>query len=176
MNKIILLCGESGSGKTTIAQMLEESYNLKVLESYTTRSRRQEDETGHIFLNEEEFGNIKVKDIIAYTEYNGYKYCATCQQVEENDIYVVDKDGIESFKKCYKGNKKPIVIYIKTKEDIRKQRMLQRGDSLENIEKRLENDRNAFKDIELIADYVINNDSKDLISLIRKIWLIYINQ
>ena len=176
MNKIILLCGESGSGKTTIAQMLEESYNLKILESYTTRPRRKENEIGHIFLTDEQFGEIKVEDIAAYTEFDGHKYCATQQQVEESDVYIVDKTGIETFKNCYKGNKKPIVLYIKTQEENRKKRMLERGDSLEKIEKRLENDRNAFKDIELIADYVINNDSKDLISLIRKIWLIYINQ
>ena len=176
MNKIILLCGESGSGKTTIAKMLEESYNLKILESYTTRPKRQENEIGHIFLTEEQFGEIKVKDMVAYTKFDGHKYCATQQQVEESDIYIVDKTGIETFKNCYKGRKKPIVLYIKTQEENRKKRMLERGDSLENIEKRLENDRNAFKDIELIADYVINNDSKDLISLIRKIWLIYINQ
>lgn len=54
--------------------------------------------------------------------------------------------------------------------------MLERGDSLENVEKRLENDKSAFEGIELSSDYVINNNSKDLISLIRKIWLIYINQ
>lgn len=176
MNKIILLCGESGSGKTTIAKMLEKSYNLKNLESYTTRPKRREEETGHIFLTEKQFGEIKIEDIVAYTEFGGHKYCATQQQVEESDVYIIDKDGIETFKNCYKGTKTPIILYIKTQEEIRKKRMLERGDSLENVEKRLENDKSAFEGIELLSDYVINNNSKDLISLIRKIWLIYINQ
>jgi hypothetical protein len=44
---LILLCGKSGSGKTTVADLLQSKYGLKQLESYTTRPQRKADERGH---------------------------------------------------------------------------------------------------------------------------------
>ena len=52
MNKktIFLITGCSGSGKTTITEQLEMKYGLKSIQSYTTRAKRSENETGHIFV------------------------------------------------------------------------------------------------------------------------------
>ena len=56
---LIVLCGKSGCGKTTIASLLQEKYNLKVIQSYTTRPPRYKNEEGHIFISKEEFDNLK---------------------------------------------------------------------------------------------------------------------
>lgn len=153
---IVLLVGESGSGKTTIADYCCSTYGYKSLQSYTTRPKRSEDETGHTFITEKEFGELK--DLVAFTEYNGYLYCATSQQVEENDIYVIDVEGIRKFLSSYKGKKKPYIIYLKTSKSVRKERMRERGDSEEAITQRIKFDESAFANVEDYADFICAND------------------
>ena len=74
-NAFIVLVGESGSGKTTIANILENKYWLKQVQSYTERPKRYDEETGHTFVTPIEFDQLK--DIVAYTCYNRYRYCTT---------------------------------------------------------------------------------------------------
>ena len=93
MNRILLLIGASGSGKSTVARYLCEQYGLRQIDSYTTRPPRYRGESGHIFITDEEFDQLQ--DFVGYTLYNGHRYGATAQQVEENDIYVIDPAGVE---------------------------------------------------------------------------------
>lgn len=155
MNNICLLVGESGSGKTTIASILENDYDYKQLMSYTTRPPRCDGEVGHVFVSDEEFD--KLTDMVGYTEFNGYRYCATAQQVEENDIYVIDPAGVDYFKHAYRGDKNVVVIYISVDRGERFVRMINRGDPAEKVYERLLNDDEAFANVE--ADYTIYNDS-----------------
>ena len=50
MKNIYLIVVCSGSGKTAITEKLEELYNLKSIQSYTTRPPRYDGETGHTFI------------------------------------------------------------------------------------------------------------------------------
>ena len=128
MNKpLLLFVGPSGSGKTTVAEYLESAMGYKSVQSYTTRSPRYENETGHIFVSNDEFD--KLQDLVAYTEYNGNKYCATSEQVDEADIYVIDVPGVEVFLKKYKNTKRPIyIMYFDVDIHIRIDRMINRHD------------------------------------------------
>ena len=98
---IYLIVGKSGTGKTTMVNRLQ---NLgPQVQSYTTRPKRSEDETGHIFVTDEEFD--KLQNICAYTEYNGYRYAATQEQVDDATFYVIDPEGVWYFVDHYKGEK-----------------------------------------------------------------------
>lgn len=168
-NNIILLCGKSGSGKTTLAEMLWKAYGLTSLESYTTRPKRAEDEKGHTFISEEEFNNLT--EICAYGEFDGYKYCATKEQVNKSDIYIIDAQGIDYFKKHYFGKKKPVVVYIKASPIRRFLRLIKR-DGIRRGFKRWINDIPHFIGIKKMADYIVlNNTEKDM--PYRKIFAIY---
>lgn len=93
----------------------------------------------------------------AYTFFNGNYYCATNKQVNESDLYIIDKKGIEYFKEHHIG--KPYkVIYIDVPENICQLRMIKRGDGIEAAHKRVENDRIEFQGIEAMADFVVKND------------------
>lgn len=140
---IALLIGPSGSGKTTVADALSKTYTLQQIYSYTTRPPRSENEIGHVFLSEEEFDELE--DYVAYTEFNGYRYCATAQQVEECDLYVVDVDGAQYFKAAYNGDKIPVVFYFDVPSVVLQQRMLQRGDDKLEVLKRLSHDKEKFQ-------------------------------
>lgn len=153
---IFLIVGESGSGKTTIANELEERYGLKQLQSYTTRPKRYENEAGHIFITDQEFDSLN--GICAYTMFNGHKYCATSKQVDESDLYIIDPYGIDYFRARYTGDKIARIIYIECPEKTRFIRMIERGDTGDQALGRILNDRKQFKNIESIADLVIDNN------------------
>lgn len=129
MNKpLFLFVGRSASGKTTIANLLEEKYNYCQVNSYCTRKPRFDGEPGHIFVTEEEFKNLG--EMAAYTYYNGNHYGTTFEQLEASDIYVVDVPGVESLLEKLKDDKRPIcILYFKTSVYNRILRMLDRGDS-----------------------------------------------
>lgn len=155
-NIIILLVGESGSGKTTIANQLAQ-YGLTQVRSYTTRPPRSPDEDSHTFITDDEFKTLQ--HLVAYTYFNGHRYGATQEQIDNNDIYVVDPAGINYFRQSYTGNKTPVVVYLRVSEDERMSRMISRGDNKEAATERIIHDRIVFSDAGNMADFIIDNDN-----------------
>lgn len=158
---MILLVGKSGSGKTTIAKNLEH-YGLKQVQSYTTRKPRYDGEIGHTFITMAEY--MKLHDKVAFTYFNNQYYCATQQQCDNADIYVIDPHGIESFKRNYHGNKKWITVYLDVNPFTRFIRMVKRGDSIFAALERLRHDRDSFKDFKKRLDIVVmkNKDVREV--------------
>lgn len=145
------IIGASGSGKTAVSELLHLKYRRRILTSYTTRPKRHENDTDHIYITEQEYQELP--DKVATAEINGYHYCATAEQVNNADYYVVDWDGFAELLEQYKGRKKGIyVFYLSCSEDIRKERMGWRGDQKNDIENRLNIDKTKFSD-ELYQNY-----------------------
>lgn len=153
---IVLVVGESGSGKSTICNLLTTRYGLKQVESYTTRPMRYDGEGGHIFVDDAEFDALD--NVCAFTMFDGYKYGATQEQVDNADLYVVDLYGIDYFMTHYKGRKIPMVVYIKTPIYTRVKRMLERGDTESKIIERLSYDYVHFTEAVDYATYTYDND------------------
>lgn len=128
MNKpLFLFVGKSASGKTTIANILEQQYGHKQVNSYTTRTPRYDGEIGHVFVTEEEFKALG--DMVAYTFYNNNHYGTTAEQLDQCSIYVVDVPGVKTLLENYKSNRHIILIYFDTTVYTRINRMIDRGDS-----------------------------------------------
>ena len=168
---IILIVGKSGSGKSTICRQLEDEYGLKEVKSYTTRLYRGDGDDSHIFITKQEFKALN--DLVAYTEFDGNYYGATKEQIDNNDLYIIDVDGIKYFMEWYDGKKIPIVIYIETDKSTRINRMMERGDSVGGAYRRIEHDDAVFNDVNDYAYKVyINNDmcNRDVIEISRDIY------
>lgn len=133
---LLLFVGKSASGKTTIANMLEERLGMSQVQSYTTREPRFKGETGHIFVSKDDFpGN---DNIVAYTKYNDNEYWTTPRQLEEADIYVIDVDGVKTLlQNKDKVNRDIHIIYFESNVATRIRRMSKRGSSDNQIIKRL---------------------------------------
>ena len=160
---IYLLVGESGNGKTAVAEELEKRYGLTSIRSYTTRPKRSPDEAGHVFVSNEEFD--KLDDLVAYTEFDKFRYGTTADQIEQNSLYIIDPAGVTYFKEHYLGNKHPYVIYLDTPMKERILRMHSRGDTDTQIVQRVINDIDAFDNVLEFSDASIQNlDFEDCVT------------
>lgn len=158
MNKkpFFLVLGRSGSGKSTIVTEVCKHTGMSQLQSYTTRKPRKEGETGHTFINEEDIP--KLGKIVAHTTFAGNFYCATQDQVEQSDFYIIDKVGLGHFRKNYMGDKKIKVIYITLDSEKVIDNMMKRGACHGDAVDRFTHDELKFEGVEEQADFVLNND------------------
>ena len=138
-----------------------EKYGYKKLISYTTRPQRntEKDKKAHKFITKNEFN--KLKNIVAYTYFNDYEYCATKEQVDEADFYVIDCCGVNYLKELYVGDKEIIVVHIDVPKPDRFLRMVERDGSIKAME-RIKHDSKAFADVKSLCDVAIDNTSKDI--------------
>lgn len=161
-NPLLLLVGPSGSGKTTAAEELDKNYGYKSVQSYTTRSPRYDGETGHIFISDAEFD--KLENIVAYTVYNGFKYCTTKEQLDSVSVYVVDIPGVETLLQNYTTERPIIILYFDSTVTTRINRMIDRNDSDTAIVSRLHNDE-AFdwcSKLDHIVWHYVNIEHRDV--------------
>lgn len=192
-DKIVCLVGASGSGKSSIAELLEkEGYNY--IQSYTDRPKRTELEKGHIFITKTEYSQATIQNEfnhnwIAFTFYNGHHYFATKEQYQGKgiSIYVIDPSGVKYLKK-YITDADTTIIYLKCDEKIRYNRIISRNNkkvsskpisvnesrriqtSIKNKAlERIEVDKIAFKDVPY--DYIIdaNRSVKEVFNDIKNI-------
>lgn len=155
MKTVFLIVGESGCGKTTICNILKKKYGYKLAKSSTTRAPRYEGESSYNFVTLEEYRKACDEgEALAPTIFDNNYYFITRDMLYNSDLYVVDKAGVEYLKNKIKDIKF-IAIYISVDETTRRQRMLERGDSLVKIENRINNDREAFKEVKY--DYIVEN-------------------
>lgn len=124
---IYLLAGPSGSGKSSVARKITEWYGFKEVWSYTERPPRYAGEPGHIFVTPEEFD--AAGPMCAFTFYNGYRYGVPQSEIDSSLLYVIDPAGIEYMKNHYAGSKGIAVIGIWAPEEVRRERMISRGDA-----------------------------------------------
>lgn len=119
--KILLLCGESGTGKTRISEMLgEDNCIYNVIYSYTDRPMREKNESGHIFIDKEIMDILWDSGaVVARTEIDGYKYCSFKSQFDDNkiNIYIVDGHGVEDTKSSF-PNAEILTIQLNREVDL----------------------------------------------------------
>lgn len=100
--KIVLLCGESGVGKSSVATELCKNKDFNLIKSYTDRPMRGT-EYDHIFLDKKHMDELMEEDLVAFTEIHGNRYCTCHNQFVEDkiNVYVVDAYGINDTIKAF---------------------------------------------------------------------------
>lgn len=103
INMIILITGDFGVGKDTVANILLEFYGHmgQLVQSYTTRKPRYEGEETHIFVAKDNTLEAD-KDVVAWTYIDGEYYWTNKNQFKSGaiSVYVVDDCGINGVLKA----------------------------------------------------------------------------
>lgn len=113
--KVLCIIGSSGSGKTTIERLLEQTFPLhfKRLVSYTTRPMREGETQGveHQFVKCLE----NTDDQLAYTKYGDYEYWAKTSDIVPGKVntYVIDVEGFRFLQRYFADKLEIRVMYVK---------------------------------------------------------------
>ena len=175
---MIVLSGASASGKTEAAKMLMSKYGIQKAITTTTRNMRQNEVNGrdYFFVSQEEFKNmIKDELFVEHTLYNGNYYGSTKAQIADNRSVVTDLEGLKSYSALQ--DPKIVTFYLKTSEDVRFKRMLERGDKESDAHRRIENDRIIFRDENIPkVDFRIDSENKNIEQVADEIYRLYIKK
>lgn len=178
--KIIAVSGKTATSKDTIARHIKEKYDIPPIVSYSTRPIRENETDGleHYFINDERMDEI-VKDeasMLAFVQFpkTGFRYCATTADLEEDAIrtYIIDPSGL-AWLKSHRPDVEIFSIFLDLDEETIRERALGRGDKLEDIEERLESEREMFKDFAESKAYDVrietNKELKDVLAVVDEI-------
>lgn len=172
---MIVLVGASASGKTELSKILFQQYGYKKCITTTTRDKREKEiaDVDYHFLSKETFlDKIKDGQFIEVTEYQNEFYGINKEDINRNGIVIVDPNGANALLRQLPND--VFVVYIKTSAELRRQRMIDRKDEEEKINKRIESDGNIFHEDGLNRiDLVLSNDYEDLEHLAEKIHMAY---
>lgn len=156
---MIVLVGESASGKSTIQDILCREYGYKRLVTYTTRSPRAGEKNGvdYHFIPEEEFHKLNDENYFCETAvYNGWHYATATQDCTNDKVVVITPHGL---RQILRFNSLIIVsFYINVPRRDRLIKILQRGDDLEEAYRRSLSDVGQFDGISDEVNCVITND------------------
>lgn len=156
---MIVLVGESASGKSSIEKYLVDNYGYNKVISYTTRSPRPNEIDGldYHFISVEEFKELKENGFFAETAvYNNWYYGTAKEDCTDDKIAVLTPHGLRQISKV--DGISTVSFYINVPRRDRLIKILQRGDDIEEAYRRSLSDVGQFDGIEDEVDYVINND------------------
>ena len=164
---MIVLIGESASGKTSIEKkLIKKGYNKIV--SYTTRPMRPGEIEGkdYYFISEPEFDQKAENGFFAEkSKYKEAQYGIAREDCLDDRVVIVEPYGLGQLKRNESLN--VISFYIRVDERRRAIRMIERGDKLMDVFQRILFDQGRFQFIAEETDYIIDNH--DLDTAVREI-------
>lgn len=156
---MIVLVGESASGKSSIEKYLVDYYGYKKVVSYTTRPPRNGEIDGvdYHFIDTEKFLKLKLDGFFAETAvYRDWYYGTAKEDCTDDKIAVLTPHGLRQVSKINGIN--ITSFYIKVSRRDRLIKILQRGDSIEEAYRRSLSDVGQFDGVEDEVDYIVYND------------------
>jgi len=145
---VIAIVGESGVGKSMVADYFTYEWNVNLIESYTDRPKRFNSEGGHTFVSPVRMNAILQDEILAETTYGKSRYCCLRSDIQDVNVYVLDERGLQMLKQNWEHELDIYSIRIHRQEDKR----------LESVgEERIKRDEGNFTLNDGYYDYVVHN-------------------
>ena len=156
---MVILVGESASGKSSIERCLVENYGFNKIVSYTTRPPRDGEIDGvdYHFISVEQFSKLKADGFFAETaSYREWNYGVAKEDCTDDKVAVLTPHGLRQVSKIDGINVTSFHINVPRRDRLIK--ILQRGDNIEEAYRRSLSDVGQFDGIEDEVDFVINNN------------------
>lgn len=156
---MIVLVGESASGKTSIEKYLVEKYGYNKIISYTTRAPRENEIDGvdYHFINIEQFYKLRGEGFFAETAmYREWHYGVAKEDCANDKVAVLTPHGLRQISKLSDINVTSFYISVPRRDRLIK--ILQRGDDIEEAYRRNLSDIGQFDGISDEVDYIICNE------------------
>lgn len=152
---MIVIVGESGGGKSSVAKLLSEKYGYTNVVTYTTRPMRQgeEDHIDYHFVDDRQL-NIMKGRLCLEANYRGWRYAADIDDLTNNSVIVVTPSGLRELKRLEIDF---FSVYLNVPRRDRLIQLLNRGDDIEEAYRRSLSDVGQFDGVEDEVDVVINN-------------------
>jgi len=173
---MIVITGASATGKTETARVIKTLYGIKKVVTHTTRPMRggEQPDVDYHYVTKEKFLQMKKENKFVETmEYCHNYYGTSKAEIAPDKIVIVETSGAKVFLGL--NNKSIVVFKLLASRKLRRSRMLERGDTLENINSRLDNDITYFDDSNFNDPRIIDIDTDDLTleEVARKIYSTY---
>ena len=173
-NKIVVLIGPGGCGKTSVARALEKTGKFEFAPSTTSRAMREGEKDGYdyFFVTSKKFNTMKEKgEMLEYVLFNGNYYGTNLTKIKnilesKNCVLAIEEHGAKKMKEPFPNETITVFIYVPARE--LKKRMKDRGDSKTHIKDRLilakQENASRFK-----FDYIVENKNGKLDECVKEI-------
>jgi guanylate kinase len=184
MYNIIALIGKSGAGKDYILGACTAKFpRWHRIVSYTTRPRRDNEIDGidYHFISEEEFmEKVNNHEMVEYTQFNSWLYGTAydCLRDGAVNIGVFNPTGVKSLLMRQEHDmeklKSPFmniwIFQIHASDNTRIKRLLDRGQDIEEIQRRTEADKKDFSNLNFDYQNIRNEDIpiEEIVDFIRE--------
>lgn len=172
---MIVLTGPSASGKTEVAKLLIYKYKVQKVVTHTTRAMRPGEiaDIDYHFVTKQKFLDLVKKNyFVEWTLYNNNYYGTSKEEIDEDKAVIVDPNGVSAFQAL--GDKNVIIFRLTATETTRFNRMMIRGDSLDNIKRRLHHDKECFSEDKYRGvDYTIDTEHVTIEAVADEVYALY---
>lgn len=169
---MIVLIGESASGKSSIEKYLVEKCGYNKIVSYTTRPPREGEVDGvdYHFITKSQFRRLSEQDFFAeQAVYRDWYYGVAKRDCTDDKVAVLTPHGLRQVSKIKEINVTSFYINVPRRDRLIK--ILQRGDNIEESYRRNLSDVGQFDGVWDEVDYVINNNgyNKSIVEMSKEI-------
>lgn len=154
---------------------LAKDIRINPVVSYATRPKRDSETEGveHYFISDEEADEImKNNDVLAYKQIGETRYFSLHDQLETQNMYVIDPDGIKDLETRYPDVEK-YIIYVTSEYNTRLNRYINRSSNttVSDFEKRNTDESEIFNNFErnireIPNVHIVSNNSPYFITTI----------
>ena len=154
----LVLVGKAAAGKDHLRKrLIERGFKFGV--SCTTRPPRVGEQNGkdYFFLSEEQFlGLVNSGDMIEYQQFNGWFYGLTREEFENSDVIILNREAVDMLPEEIRL--KCMVMFLDIDKNTRLERMKERNDTADSLERRINADEQQYVGFENFDVRVTNPD------------------